>query len=130
MTAIEPTRTDDDAAMRLKDCTARARRVQAAVRRNVPKQIANVLSELIASRGYAQVQSNEDLSAAWGEAAGPLAKFTRAVGIRRGKLEVIATSSTLLQELRLQEHDLLARLGQLLPHERITGLKLKSGAIN
>ena len=122
-------RTDDDADQRLGDFSARAGRVQSAVRRRGPKQIANVLSELIASRGYAQVQSNEALEAAWQEAAGPLAKFTRAVGMRRGKLEVIATSSTLLQELRLQEHDLLARLSQLLPHERISGLKLKTGAI-
>jgi len=130
MTTIDQQQTEEGSAdERLRDFTARARRVQSAVRRHRPKQIANVLSELIASRGYAQVQSNEGLATAWGEAAGPLAKFTRAVGIRRGKLEVISTSSTLLQELRLQEHELLARLSQLLPHEQITGLKLKTGAI-
>ena len=118
-----------DADQRLEDFSTRAGRVQSAVWRKRPKQIANVLSELIASRGYAQVQSNEAVAAAWQEAAGPLAKFTRVVGMRRGKLEVIVISSTLTQELRLQEHDLLARLSQLLPHERISGLKLKSGAI-
>jgi predicted nucleic acid-binding Zn ribbon protein len=118
-----------DAQQRLQDFASRAGRVQAAVRRSQPKQIANVLGQLIASRGYAQVQSNESLTSAWNEAVGPLARFTRAVGLRRGRLEVVVASSTLLQELRLQEHDLVSQLGRLLPHENITGLKLKTGVV-
>jgi hypothetical protein len=114
---------------RLQNFAARAGRVQSAVRRRGPKPIANLLGQLVASRGYAQEQSCEALKVAWAEAAGPLARFTRAVALRRGQLEVIATSSTLLHELRLEEHDLLARLSRLLPHERISGLKLKTGAI-
>ena len=99
------------------------------MRRRSPKPIANVLSEHAARRGYTQVQSNEALTAAWQKAAGPLARFTRAVGLRRGQFEVIASSSTLLQELRMQEQDLIVQLTTLLPHESIIGLKLKTGAI-
>ncbi len=118
-----------DAEEKLQDFVTRARRVQTAVRRRQPKPIANALAELFAKRGYGQVQSNDSLIEAWNEVAGPLARFTRAVGIRRGRLEVIVLSSTLTQELRLQEHDLIAHLGRLLPHGNITGLKLKTGAI-
>lgn len=117
------------AAEKLHDLAARAGRVQAAVRRRQPKTIANVLGQHAASRGYAQVRSNESLTKAWHEAAGPLARFTRAVGLRRGQLEVIVMSSTLLQELRLQEHDLVSHLGRLLTHEKITGLRLKTGSV-
>ena len=118
-----------DGEQKLQDLAARAVRVQAAVRRRRPKAIANVLGEHAARRGYTQLQSNQSLTDAWNEAAGPLAKFTRAVGLRRGQLEVVAMSSALLQELRLQEHDLVAALGRQLPHEKITGLKLKTGSI-
>ena len=124
-----PLSDETDGEQKLQDFAARSRRVQAAVRRRQPKAIANVLGEVIAARGYAQVQSNDSLREAWCEAAGPLARFTRAIGLRRGRLEVVAMSSTILQELRLQEHELLAQLAKLLPHENITGLKLKTGAI-
>ena len=43
-----------------------------------PKAIGDVLSELMARRGYARVQSAAAYDAAWREAAGPLAaKYTR-----------------------------------------------------
>ena len=55
-----------------------------------------MLSELMARRGYARVQSAEAYEAAWREAAGPLvAKYSRVGGLRRGTLEVVVANSTL-----------------------------------
>jgi predicted nucleic acid-binding Zn ribbon protein len=58
------------------------------------------LSELIAQRGYAQVQGDARLQAAWNEAAGPtIARQTRALAIRRGVLHVAVDHAPLLAEL-------------------------------
>ena len=65
-----------------------------------PKAIGDVLSELMARRGYARLQSAEAYDAAWREAAGPLAaEYTRVGLLRRGTLEVVVANSTLVQEL-------------------------------
>ncbi len=48
-----------------------------------PTAIGNVLSELMARRGFARVQSAAAYDAAWREAAGPLAaKYTRVGALR------------------------------------------------
>jgi len=95
-----------------------------------PQAIGNVLSELMARRGFARVQSAEAVEAAWREAAGPLAaKYTR-VGQRRGvALEVIVANSTLVQELGFQKQELLETLGELLPDEGIKCLRFRVGNI-
>ena len=49
-----------------------------------PKAVGDVLSELMARRGYARQQASADYSAAWCEAAGELiAQHTRVGGVRR-----------------------------------------------
>lgn len=95
-----------------------------------PKKMADVLSELMARRGYARQQAGEDLNAAWRQAAGELiGRQTRAGLVRRGALEVVVANSVLLQELTFQKESILASLATLLPQERINGLKLRVGTI-
>ena len=95
-----------------------------------PQRIADVLSELMARRGYARVRAAEAYEQAWREAAGTLlAKYTRVGSLRRGALEVTVANSTLLQELTFQKADLVKRLGTLLPEEGIRDLRLRLGAI-
>ena len=95
-----------------------------------PQAIGNVLSELMARRGFARVQSAETIEAAWREAAGPLAaKYTRVGQRRGGALEVIVANSTLVQELGFQKGELLKTLGQLLPDEGIKCLRFRVGNI-
>ena len=96
-----------------------------------PKAIGDVLSELMARRGYARVQSAATYEAAWREAAGPLvAKYTRVGLLRRGTLEVVVANSTLVQELGFQKTALLETLAELLPHEGIKGLRFRVGSID
>lgn len=95
-----------------------------------PQTIGNVLSELMARRGYARVQSAAAYDAAWREAAGPLAANYSAVGaLRRGTLEIIVANSTIMQELGFQKQALLKNLGELLPDEGIKNLRFRVGNI-
>ncbi len=96
-----------------------------------PQRIGNLLSELMARRGFARVQSAAALETAWRQAAGPLAaQYTRVGSIRRGTLEINVANSTLIQELGYQKHNILAALQELLPDERIKNIRFRTGNIN
>ena len=93
-----------------------------------PQTIGNVLSELMARRGYARVQSAAAYDVAWREAAGPLAaKHSRPGQLRRGVLEVVVANSTLMQELGFQKAMLLKALEKLLPDGGIKNLRFRVG---
>jgi predicted nucleic acid-binding Zn ribbon protein len=95
-----------------------------------PERIANVLSELMARRGFARVQSGAACEAAWREAAGPLAaKYSRVGQVRRGTLEVVVANSALIQEFTFQKAVLLETLAKLLPDQGIKNLRFRTGAI-
>lgn len=95
-----------------------------------PVLISEVVSELIARRGFARVRSAEAFGAAWRGAVGELmAGYTRVGEVRRGKLEVIVANSTLVQELSFQKPAILRRLGECLPGERIRDLRFRVGPI-
>jgi predicted nucleic acid-binding Zn ribbon protein len=95
-----------------------------------PQRIGEILSQLMARRGYARVQSGGACGAAWREAAGePLAACTRATSVRRGVLEVLVSNSTMIQEIGFQKAALIKRLADLLPDEKIRDLKLRVGPI-
>ncbi|MBU4271348.1 MAG: DUF721 domain-containing protein [Planctomycetes bacterium] len=95
-----------------------------------PRAIGEVLSEVMARRGYARVQCAAAYDAAWREAAGPLtAGYTRPGSLRRGTLEVVVANSTLMQELGFQKHALLESLAGLLPGEGIENIRFRVGSI-
>jgi predicted nucleic acid-binding Zn ribbon protein len=95
-----------------------------------PQRIAEVLSDLLARRGYARVQSGDACAVAWRQAAGEVvAACTRATQVRRGVLEVLVDSSMMVQEIGFQKPALIKRLADLLPDENIRDLKLRVGPI-
>lgn len=95
-----------------------------------PQPIVTVLSELMARCGFARVQSTLALETAWQEAVGGLlAPHTRVGAIRRGKLEITVTSSTLAQELTFQKSKLLQSLRKSLPDETLRDLRFRVGPI-
>ena len=95
-----------------------------------PQRISDVLSELMARRGYARVQAGQAYEAAWNAAAGPLAaQYSRAGALRRGTLEIIVANSTLIQELVFQKGEILKSLAQQLPEQGIKDLRFRLGAI-
>lgn len=96
-----------------------------------PQTIGNVLSELMARRGFARVQSTAACEDAWRQAAGEMvAKYTSVGALRRGTLEIVVANSTLVQELGFQKTALLKRLADLLPDEGIKNLRFKVGSID
>lgn len=95
-----------------------------------PQPIGDVLSELMARRGFARVQSASAFEQAWREAAGPLAgKFSRVGNLRRGILEVVVANSTVLQELTFEKPRLLASMKEALPEQTIRAFRFRVGPI-
>jgi predicted nucleic acid-binding Zn ribbon protein len=95
-----------------------------------PRHIADVLSALMARRGYGRVQSADACAKAWRQAAGErIAECTRATAVRRGVLEVLVTNSTLVQEMTFEKRALIERLTALAPDENIRDLRFRVGPI-
>lgn len=98
------------------------------MRERGPQAIGNVLSELMARRGFARVQSAAAYEAAWQQAVGPFAaKYSRPGKLSRGKLEIAVANSTLIQELVFRKQELIETLAGLLPDERIRDLRFRVG---
>lgn len=95
-----------------------------------PCAIGDVLSEVMARRGFARVQTAAAYDEAWREAAGELAaRYSKPGALRRGTLEVIVANSTLMQELGFRKHVLLKTLAGLLPDEKIENIRFRVGGI-
>lgn len=95
-----------------------------------PQRIGDILSELLARRGFGRVQSTAQYEAAWREVAGEMAaQFTRVGSLRRGALEIIVANSTLMQEFTFQKATLLRAVQQALPDQGIKDLRFRVGAI-
>jgi len=95
-----------------------------------PQRIADILTQLMARRGFARVQGAEAYQSAWNEAAGPLAaQYSRVGQLKRGSLEVVVTNSALIQEFNFQKSAILGVLNRLLPDHNIKDLRFRLGAI-
>jgi hypothetical protein len=93
------------------------------------KPIGEVISRLIARRGYAQVQQMTELQTAVGQAVGKsLEQHCRPGRLRRGVLEIYVRNSSVLQELTFQKKQVLGKLAQI--EEKIRDLKFRVGQID
>jgi predicted nucleic acid-binding Zn ribbon protein len=129
---VEPDRRTTRGSRRTAPPASRTagRRATAHTPRRGPEAIGNILSELMARRGFAAVQNAAAYATAWREAAGPLvAKHSRVGALRRGSLEVVVAHSALLQDLGFRKAQLLETLARLLPEQGIKNLRFRLGAI-
>jgi predicted nucleic acid-binding Zn ribbon protein len=95
-----------------------------------PRKIGELLTQLIARRGYAREIGTAAMESAWSEAVGEkLSKFTRPGNIRRGTLEFTVANNLLVQELGFQKDQLLQKLQTLAPQENITSLRFRVGSV-
>ena len=92
-----------------------------------PQKLSDVLSKLIAMRGYARREADAQLHGLWSVVAGELwAGQTRAMAIKRGVLHVDVAHSALLSELTaFHRGALLKKLQELYPHLDVRDLKFK-----
>src|SRR6267142_778687 len=96
-----------------------------------PKPMRDVLSQLLAKRGYAQIQTAAGCTAAWREAVGEkLAADTRPGNVRRGVLEVLVRNSVSVQELGFLKTKIVKMLTKLVPEQQIRDLRFRVGAID
>ena len=96
-----------------------------------PKRIADVLSRLVARKGYGRLQANAEFQEAWAEAVGEtLAKGSSAGNVRRGKLEVVVANSAVAQELQFNKQQILKKLKAILVDCVIHDLRFRVGAID
>lgn len=95
-----------------------------------PQRIGDVLSQVLARRGIAQVEAQEELHAAWRLVAGPQLSATSQPGpLRGGVLEIVAMSSTVVQELAFRADELQEQLSRQLPRTQLRGLKFRVGRL-
>src|SRR3990172_3502453 len=90
-----------------------------------PLHLSRALSELVALRGLARVQSGSQLEAAWNNTAGAaIASATRVQGIRRGVMQVAVGNAHLLGELAsFHKSALLEAFRKDHPHLKVRDLK-------
>jgi predicted nucleic acid-binding Zn ribbon protein len=99
--------------------------------RRGPKRIQHVVNELIARRGYASFLAPSECLAAWDQAAGDrLAPHTRPGNVRRGVLQVFVRNSAVMQELTFRKRELIRRLRQRAPDQKIRDLRFRVGPVD
>lgn len=97
-------------------------------RRRHPQRISDVVSRLMARKGYAQLQQADQ----WSELmrhilCERLGRDCRATVVKRGVLEILTRNSTVLQELTFQKKRLLRQLQQAEAGKSIRDLRFKVG---
>ena len=101
------------------------------VRIPAPKPVRDVLSQLLAKRGYAQVQTAACCDAAWQQAVGQkLAADSRPGNVKRGVLEVLVRNSVTLQELGFVKVKAVRVLAKLIPEQQIRDVRFRVGTMD
>jgi predicted nucleic acid-binding Zn ribbon protein len=96
-----------------------------------PRKISDILSRLMARRGYAQTMNAAGCAEAWQQAVGrELAQDSRAGNVRRGVLQVVARNSVIVQELSFQKRQLIRKLAKLVPDQKIRDLTIRVGNVD
>lgn len=95
-----------------------------------PKRSAEVLSQLMARKGYAQQETKNELETTWNEVVENRWQAKTKVGaIRSGILEIVVASSAVNQHLEFQKKKLLAQMQLRLPKNNLKDLRFKVGKI-
>ncbi len=95
-----------------------------------PKKAADMLSQLMARKGYGQTQTRADMDEAWEIAVGPrFIKTTQAGRIKRGVLEIVVANSAVIQQLSFQKRQLLSAMQQQMPNSKIKDLSFSLGNV-
>ena len=119
------TRDDDELEQALSDAKRRHRY------RRDPVRISEVISRLLARRGYAQVQQGAECEQAWQQIAGEkLAGNSRVGRLQRGVLEIAVKNSATLQELTFRKRKLLKQLQQFVGVEQVRDVRFRVAEID
>lgn len=93
-----------------------------------PQRIADVLSQLMAKRGYSHVQVAIELAAQWKSIVGEqIARVSRPSKCTGGVLEVVVENSPALQNILFRKRSILASFKEHAPQFKVRDLKLRIG---
>ena len=96
-----------------------------------PKRMADILSRLIARKGYGRLQSTAGFQEAWATAVGGLlAGQSRPGNVRRGILEVTVENSAVAQELQFNKQQVVSKLKEIISDCVIHDIRFRVGAID
>lgn len=91
-----------------------------------PKRTADLLGQLMARKGYNQVEAQDELGQAWLETIDDRFKSKTRIGmVRGGVLEVLVDSSAARQQLEFQKRQIVKQLQKRLPKGKIKDLRFK-----
>jgi predicted nucleic acid-binding Zn ribbon protein len=94
------------------------------------KRLGDVINELVARRGYLRTLASQDLNELWQDVAGKeLAADSRPGNVRRGTLDIYASSSIVLQELTFRQQELVTQIQHKAPQLKIRKLRFRLGVI-
>lgn len=118
------------AAEKLVDFQQRRTKQRRGFHGRSPKQIGNVIAQLVQRRGYAQIRAAGQREAAWLEVLKEQAlenwgESTSVAGLKKGVLEIHVASSLLMQELTFCKEQLLEGMAQALPDDGIKQIKFR-----
>ena len=116
---------DDDSKEIIKEIAARQRFGRK------PKRIADILSRLVAKKGYGRLQATTEFQKAWAESVGPeLAKLSKPGRLRRGTLEVTVRNSAVSQELQFNKQQVLVKLQASVTDCSVQDIRFRVGTID
>ena len=96
-----------------------------------PKRTAELLSKLMARKGYAQTESQTELESVWNDIAGSNWQNKTKVGsIRQGVLEIFVSNSAVNQQLEFQKKSFLNELQKRLPQNNLKDLRFRVGNVS
>ncbi len=96
-----------------------------AKKKRSPRKIGSIIGQLMARRGYAQVQTSNEMDRVLQQVVGSaLAKCCRCGSVRRGTLDVSVTDSVASQELSFKKRAILKAMQQEYPQSGIKEVRL------
>lgn len=95
-----------------------------AMKKRSPRKIGAIIGQLMARRGYAQVQASEEMDRVLQQVVGPaLAQSCRCGNVRRGTLDVTVSDSVASQELSFQKRAIVKAMQQEYPNSGIKAVR-------
>ena len=95
-----------------------------------PKRPANIISQLMARKGYCQTQSANELEEVWFQIVGvKWQRKTKPGNVNRGVLEVFVANAAVNQKIGFEKKKFLTQLKQRVPQNKITDIKFRVGSV-
>jgi len=96
-----------------------------------PKKAVDIVTSLMARKGYGQQLATSELQQAWANLIPPAWQTQTRIGnFKRGVLEIIISTSNLRQRLEFDKNNLLKQLQQQLPQNQIKEIRFRIGNLH